>query len=213
METIVMVSNLLPTKANPENISPHERFATVMGMPEEARKPYIRHLRTYFCHAYYYIKPQKRDKSDKFGPRAEKGRLIGYADLHGKIYWVWNPKTSEIVRASAVKFNEGEDYRPDDDCEGPEYEAVFADTTIEEDESVVEFWRTTALNREKKQVHFQLPSREDDGTDNDTLAGQRTQHARAAKQSQQRVSAPQRPPLREERQQTTGIGLPTPNVT
>ena len=86
METVIQVMNTLPTRANPDSQSPHEQFATALGMPESARKPYIRHFRAYFCEAYYYIKPQKRVQSDKFTARAEKGRLIGYADLHSKLY-------------------------------------------------------------------------------------------------------------------------------
>lgn len=154
METAVTIVNLLPTKANPGIVSPHEMFSTAMGMPEEARKPYIRHLRTYFCHAYYYIKPNKRVDSDKFGPRAEKGRLIGYADVHGKIYWIWNPVTGTIVRASAVKFNEGNDYRKDDDMAIAEYEVVFNDTTVEEDESIMVSWRTASRQPTQKTVRF-----------------------------------------------------------
>jgi hypothetical protein len=61
-----------------------------------------------------------------------RSTLIGYGDLHGKIYWIWNPRTGKIVRASAVKFNEGPDYVPDDDAKEAEYEAVFADTSVEE---------------------------------------------------------------------------------
>ncbi|KAK4206199.1 hypothetical protein QBC37DRAFT_265259, partial [Rhypophila decipiens] len=103
-----------------------------VNMPKEAQTPYIRHLRSYFCHAYYFIKPAHRAKSDKFTAHAEKGRLIGYGDLHGKIYWIWNPRTGAIVRANAVRFNEGPDYKPDNDAVAEEYEAVFADTTADE---------------------------------------------------------------------------------
>ncbi len=56
METVIQVMNTLPTRANPDSQSPYEQFATALGMPESARKPYIRHFRAYFCEAYYYIK-------------------------------------------------------------------------------------------------------------------------------------------------------------
>ena len=88
IETVAVVLNLLPTKSNPKMESPHERFCKGIGMQEEATKPYIRHLRTYYCHAYYYIKPEKRDKSDKFSPRAKKGYLIRYRDLYRRIFWI-----------------------------------------------------------------------------------------------------------------------------
>ncbi len=107
METTVQVANALPTRGNPDDQSPHERFVTAVNMPIEARKPYLYHFRAYFCNAYYFIKPYRRVNSAKFAARAEKGRLIGYIDLHGKIYWIWNPETGAIVRASAVRFNEG----------------------------------------------------------------------------------------------------------
>jgi hypothetical protein len=102
-------------------------------MPEEARKLYIHHFRTYFCNAYYFIKPYRRIDSEKFATRAEKERLIGYVDLYSKIYWIWNPQTGAIVRASTVRFNEGPNYTPDDDVyREVEYEAVFADSTVQE---------------------------------------------------------------------------------
>ena len=133
METVVQIMNLLPTKGNMEEQCPQQMFATALNMPEEAHQPHIGHLRAYFCEAYYYVKPAYRANSDKFTPRAKKARLIGYADLHGKIYWLWNPVTDEVVRASAVKFNEGPDLQPDDDV-GAEYEVVFEDSTPQEEE-------------------------------------------------------------------------------
>jgi hypothetical protein len=57
-------------------------------MPEEVRKLYIYYFRAYFCNAYYFIKLYRRMDSEKFATRAEKGRLIGYIDLYGKIYWI-----------------------------------------------------------------------------------------------------------------------------
>ncbi|KXX82434.1 hypothetical protein MMYC01_201623 [Madurella mycetomatis] len=146
---------MLPTKANPASRSPQERLATALNIPESARQPYIRHLRAYFCEAYYYIKPQKRDQSDKFAARAEKGRLIGYADLHGKIYWIWNPATDTIVRASAVRFNEGPDFKPDNDVD-TEYKAVFVDTTSEEEEAAIHAQKSITLThptRKEQQIN------------------------------------------------------------
>lgn len=144
LETAVQTTNALPTRANPGNQSPHERFATAVRMPEEARKPYIHHFRSYFCDAYYYIKPHLRANSAKFAARAEKGKLIGYVDLYGKIYWIWNPKTGAVVWASAVRFNKGPEYRPDDDALTTEYEAVFVDATTQEEQGVVNHWVTVA---------------------------------------------------------------------
>ena len=145
METVVQVKNVLPTSANAGNKAPQEPFAKGVNMPKSVWTPHIKHFRAYFCEAYYYIKPAHRVQSDKFAARAEKGRLIGYADLHGKIYWIWNPVTGKIVRANAVKFNEGPDYVPDDDVyKNVEYEAVFTGTASEEEDAIVskEQWVT-----------------------------------------------------------------------
>ncbi|CCC14609.1 hypothetical protein SMACR_09710 [Sordaria macrospora] len=99
--------NLIPSKANPEGKSPHELFCRdIPGYPKDEIKPWIKHLRSYFCTPYYYIKPQKRAKGDKLEERSRPGRLIGYDDAHGRIYWIWDPETGQIIRASAVKFVE-----------------------------------------------------------------------------------------------------------
>ena len=135
LESVVNVLNLLPTTVNTDMASPYEVFAKGVNMPEDALKPYIRHLRSYFCHAYYYVKPEKRDKADKFIPRAKKGRLIGYGDIHGKIYWIWNPTENKIIRASAVRFNEGPDFNAKPDEQEPQYEVVFTDPTVDEIEN------------------------------------------------------------------------------
>ncbi len=86
IKTVIQVINTLPTRANLDLQSLYEQFAIVLGMPESARKLYIRHFRAYFCEAYYYIKLQKRVQLDKFTVRAEKGWLISYADLYSKLY-------------------------------------------------------------------------------------------------------------------------------
>ena len=39
-------------------------------------------------------------------PYSKKGKLIGYSDLYGRIYYIWNPDEGIIVRVSAVRFNE-----------------------------------------------------------------------------------------------------------
>lgn len=67
-------------------MSPRELLATGLYMPDEAKTPYIRHLRN------YYIKPQKRDKAElEVHPTYEKGT---HGDGHRKIYWFWNEDES-----------------------------------------------------------------------------------------------------------------------
>lgn len=148
METATRIQNLLPTRANANMLSPHEVFAKALKLPET--KPYIKHLRAYFCDAYYYIKTQKRLQSDKFAARAGKAKLIGYVDMHGKIYWLWDPKTNKIIRASAVRFNDDIDTTSTTDtiqCAPVEYEAAFTDTNIQETEQAVRSVRTTITSK------------------------------------------------------------------
>jgi hypothetical protein len=152
MDSVVVVLNLLPSEANDKMASPHELLATGLNMPDEAKTPYIRHLRSYYCHAYYYIKPEKRDKAEKFIPRAKKGRLIGYGDRHGKIYWIWNEDEGKIVRASAVRFNEGPSFDGKPDPTEPEFEVVFTDPTVEEvEESLGTGIKTTITVRGREE--------------------------------------------------------------
>jgi len=87
-ESVVRILNLLPLTANKRNASPYKIFAESVGVPEISVKPYIRHLRTYFYDAYYYVKLQDRVKLDKWAPKAKKGKLIGYADLYGRIFYI-----------------------------------------------------------------------------------------------------------------------------
>jgi len=130
VESVMKILNLLPTKGNPGMKSPHEVFSAAVGIPQTSVMPYIRHLRTYFCDAYYYVKKQDRKDSDKWTPRGKKGKLIGYGDLHGRIYYIWNPDEGVIVRASAVRFNE--DTKPSKEEEELPLEVQFSETTVEE---------------------------------------------------------------------------------
>ncbi len=128
--------NTLPTRANLDLQSLYKQFTIALGIPESAKKLYIRHFQAYFYKAYYYIKLQKRVQSDKFIARAERGRLISYADLYSKLYQVQNLTIGKIVQATIVYFNEGPDFEPDDNIEA-EYEAVFTDLTSEEKDTAV----------------------------------------------------------------------------
>ena len=81
--------NLLPTDSN-DGKSLYEVFYRGINIPEEAIKPYIKYLRTYFYNAYYFIKLQNRKAGEKFLPRARKAKLIRYSDLYSYIYTLWN---------------------------------------------------------------------------------------------------------------------------
>jgi hypothetical protein len=131
MDAAVRVMNLLPTKANKDNdkMSPHELLHTHANSPKDQKKPYIKHLRKYWCTAYYYIKPQKREQGDKFTPRARKAHLLNYGDEYGRIYWLYDPESHEIIRASAVKFVEKENEDKEREHE-PQHTVVFEDHSV-----------------------------------------------------------------------------------
>ena len=56
---VVCIMNLLPTKGNKDNKSPHQVFIELSGMPDQAKFTYIKHLRTYLCDSYYFKKPSE----------------------------------------------------------------------------------------------------------------------------------------------------------
>ncbi len=105
-------------------------------MPELARKLYIRYFQAYFYEAYYYIKLQKRVQLDKFITRAEKGQLISYTNLDSKLYQVQNLTIGKIVQATIVRFNEGLDFKPNNDVEA-KYKVVFIDLTSKEEDAAI----------------------------------------------------------------------------
>ncbi|KAK0707111.1 hypothetical protein B0T26DRAFT_607342, partial [Lasiosphaeria miniovina] len=98
--------NLLPTSRNPDYKSPQQVVEEALNMPQDLRKPNIKYLRSYYCIAYYYVKPAYRQAADKFAPRARKERLIGYGDLSGRIYQIYDSELKKIIRAGSVGFNE-----------------------------------------------------------------------------------------------------------
>lgn len=106
VDTSAKVTNLLPTRANPGQQSPHERLLLALGLPEDQAKPYIDHLRVYGCKAYVHLKPAYRDNADKFSHRATVGQLVGYIGTHGRICHVWFRETDRIVTVSGVRFHE-----------------------------------------------------------------------------------------------------------
>ena len=55
-ESVVIVINLLPTRANPDYELPHEWLAKVLGLNKHVQFLYIIHLQSYLSTAYIYIK-------------------------------------------------------------------------------------------------------------------------------------------------------------
>jgi hypothetical protein len=73
----------------------------------ESNLPSVAHLRVLGCTAYVHIQKQRRVASQKFGPRAEEGILVGYEG--SSIYRVWIPSRGAIVRSSTVVFDESDE--------------------------------------------------------------------------------------------------------
>ena len=92
--------------------SPYERFHTYLafrdGIVVESRKPQQAHLKAYGCKAYALTKDfyNKKDRLQRFNPKAWIGYLIGYDSTN--VYRIWNPLTNTVVRARDVIFNERE---------------------------------------------------------------------------------------------------------
>lgn len=104
VDAVVRVMNILPTKSNKEYISPHEVLSRAAGIPNP--KPSIHHFRTYYCTAYYHIKKERRVQGDKWAEHSRRGHFVGYADLNGRIFYIWDPEYQQLVKASAVRFLE-----------------------------------------------------------------------------------------------------------
>ena len=97
-ESAVYVINLLPTLANLDSQSLHERLCRYLNL-KNTFDPYIQHLRTFGYTLYVHIKKEKQVQSQKMALRAKKGFLVGYEGLYGYIYKVYIPSRHMIVRA------------------------------------------------------------------------------------------------------------------
>lgn len=103
MEAAVYINNRLPTRSNEGSKSPMKAMYEAIDVPYT---PYIQHIRTWGCIAYVRIPDQKRVRSQKMAPWAQKGQLVGMVGNRGHIYKVWLPKENKVVRAREVRFHE-----------------------------------------------------------------------------------------------------------
>jgi hypothetical protein len=153
-ESAAMVTNLLPTRANPSYESPYERLAKALGLNEHVQFPYIMHLQSYLSTAYVYIKSKDRAQSAKMAPRTKKGLLIGYIDQRGRLFWIWLPEEGRIIKASAVKFQESDTDDSDKIYENVEYEAVLDDPTVHD---ILQDSGVTTSHDERDKIHDETP--------------------------------------------------------
>ena len=80
-------------------MSPTQLLTRLLGHEE---KPLVDHLRVWGCAAYVWTPPQRRVTGDKYGPRSERGFLVGYDGT--SIWEVWLPSNNKVVRSSSVTF-------------------------------------------------------------------------------------------------------------
>ena len=88
--------NISPTNANPRGKTPHQLW--------HRARPSVAHLRVFGSVAFSHLSPAERSSS-KFGPRAEKGILVGYSD-ESKGYRIWFPKRGRVLVRRDVQFDE-----------------------------------------------------------------------------------------------------------
>ncbi|WPJ65836.1 hypothetical protein SMAC4_13984 [Sordaria macrospora] len=127
--------NILPTKSNKEYISPHEVLSRAAGILNP--KPSIHHFRTYYCTAYYHIKKERRVQGDKWAEHSRRGHFVGYADLNGRIFYIWDPEYQQLVKASAVRFLEHSSSQSDEE-RAVKHSVFFSDQSMEEVDKVLQ---------------------------------------------------------------------------
>ena len=133
-EAAVRIINYLPSSANPDDESPHKRFARLTNMPAEYHEAPIKTIRAFGCRAYVHIGNTKvRPRARKMMPTARMGRLYGYEGTHGRVYLVRMDQTGRIIRARDVRFDEGDLHAGDSPEAEDIYEATFDDVDEEED--------------------------------------------------------------------------------
>jgi len=96
--TAAKVLNRLPTKANPDNISPHEAWF--------GKKPCTSHLRQFGCVAYARIPTKVIGNGNKPAPRSIKCCMLGY--IGNRMYRLWDPERKKPFKSRDVVFKENE---------------------------------------------------------------------------------------------------------
>lgn len=155
-ETAATVLNLLPSKSTPERLLPQQTWLKGLKLPEGNKPPYIKHLCTFGCTAYVYVKLAYQPKKDKMVPKAKKGKLLGYNNLHGRIYWVYLPAEGKVVRAGAVKFHEeNKEIQPIEIDELINHEAILEDRHPEDEDYKMGFSYPLDEGKEQEPIEKQ----------------------------------------------------------
>lgn len=97
-------------------LAPGESKSPMRNWREEFRLPNavttLRHVRIWGSKAYKHIPKEDRQQSDKMGPRAMLGHLVGYEGENGHLYKIWDPTENRIFRSRDVRIDEGDDMHP-----------------------------------------------------------------------------------------------------
>ena len=102
IDTATKILNRLPTKSNPDDVSPHEAWF--------GKKPSISHFRQFGCVAYARIPTKVIGEGNKPAPRSVKCCLLGY--VGNRMYRLWNPERKKIIISRDVEFKENEFLEP-----------------------------------------------------------------------------------------------------
>lgn len=112
----VHIINRTPTRV-PTDRGGHEWIIPLQRMHALSTgghiRPNLANLRLYGCRAY--VKLPKRDQGsrrNKMAPRAVIGYLVGF--VASNIWRIWLPEEKKVVSARDVKFDEKNQYKPDD---------------------------------------------------------------------------------------------------
>ena len=104
-ETAPYLLNRSTTRALAGGMTPLQAYsiATAPDDPEHD-KPDITNLRVFGCRAYVNIPKERRVQSQKFVPRAQVGKLIGYKSQ--SIYKIYLLEGGRVIETPHVTFNE-----------------------------------------------------------------------------------------------------------
>lgn len=62
--------------------TPCQALSNLLGDSEEGKEPDVAHFRVFGCRAYVNIPRERRVASEKYKPRGQIGKLVGYKGTH-----------------------------------------------------------------------------------------------------------------------------------
>lgn len=87
------------------NMTPYQALSALLGEAKGiGKKPDVSNLRVFGCRAYIHIPKERRVQSQKFKPRAQIGKLVGYNGHHN--YLIYVPERGDVIVSPHVSFDE-----------------------------------------------------------------------------------------------------------